>query len=65
METYCSSGIISFVFLLLLVVVFILCGLDEASCTGAISGLVMLGLVFQWFPLCQFSLFDILGLVLW
>ena len=44
---------------------FSLCGLDEVSCTGAISGLVMPGLVFQWFPLCHFSLFDILGLVLW
>ena len=44
---------------------FSLCGLDEVSCTGAISGLVMPGLEFQWFPLCQFLLFDILELVPW
>ena len=25
---------------------------------GAIGGWVMLGLVFKWFPLCEFSLFD-------
>ena len=25
---------------------------------GATGGLVMLGLVFKWFPLCEFSLFD-------
>ena len=25
---------------------------------GATGGSVMLGLVFQWFPLCEFSLFD-------
>ena len=25
---------------------------------GATAGLVMLGLVFKWFPLCEFSLFD-------
>ena len=25
---------------------------------GATGGWVMLGLVFQWFPLCEFSLFD-------
>ena len=25
---------------------------------GAAGGWVMLGLVFQWFPLCDFSLFD-------
>ena len=33
---------------------------------GAIGGWVMLDLVLQWFPLCEFSLFDDpLGLVLW
>ena len=26
---------------------------------GATGGWVMLGLVFKWFPLCEFSLFDI------
>ena len=25
---------------------------------GATGGWVMLGLVFKWFPLCEFSLFD-------
>ena len=25
---------------------------------GATGGLVMPGLVFKWFPLCEFSLFD-------
>ena len=25
---------------------------------GAVGGWVMLSLVFQWFPLCEFSLFD-------
>ena len=25
---------------------------------GATSGWVILGLVFRWFPLCEFSLFD-------
>ena len=25
---------------------------------GAIGGWVLLGLVLQWFPLCEFSLFD-------
>ena len=29
---------------------------------GATGGWLMLGLVFKWFPLCEFSLF---GLVLW
>ena len=33
------------------------CCLDEASCTGC-YGWRMLGLVFKWFPLCDFSLFD-------
>ena len=27
---------------------------------GATDGWVMLGLVFKWFPLCEFSLFDTL-----
>ena len=27
---------------------------------GATGGWVMLGLVFKWFPLCEFSLFDTL-----
>ena len=31
--------------------------LDEASCTGTTGGWVMLGLVFKWFPLCEFSPF--------
>ena len=31
------------------------CCLDEASCTGCYW---WLGLVFKWFPLCEFSLFD-------
>ena len=26
---------------------------------GATGGWVMLGLVFKWYPLCEFSLFDI------
>ena len=34
------------------------CCLDEAFCTGATGGWLMLGLVFKWFPLCEFSLFD-------
>ena len=25
---------------------------------GAMGGMVMLDLVFKWFPLCEFSLFD-------
>ena len=32
---------------------------------GAVGGWVMLGLVFQGFPLHEFSLFDTLGLALW
>ena len=32
--------------------------LFEASCTECCGGWVMLGLVLQWFPLCEFSLFD-------
>ena len=36
---------------------FVYC-LDEASCTWCYWCLVMLGLVFKWFPLCEFSLFD-------
>ena len=30
---------------------------------GATSGWVMLGLLFKWFPLCEFSLFDGASLV--
>ena len=37
------------------VCIFIVCCLDEASYTG---GQVTLGLIFKWFPLCEFSLFD-------
>ena len=32
---------------------------NEASCRGTTGGWVMLGLVFKWFPLCEFSLFGI------
>ena len=32
------------------------CCLDAQGTTG---GCVMLGFVFKWFPLCEFSLFDI------
>ena len=34
---------------------FVVCCLDAPGATG---GQVMLGLVFKWFPLCEFSLFD-------
>ena len=34
------------------------CCLDEAPAQGATGGWVLLGLVFKWFPLCEFSLFD-------
>ena len=32
--------------------------LFEASCIGGCSGWVMRGLALQWFPMCEFSLFD-------
>ena len=42
-----------------MVCIFVCC-LDEASCTGCYRCLgdawVMLGLVFKWFPLCEFYL---------
>ena len=34
------------------------CCLDKVSCTSATGGCVIPGLVFKWFPLCEFSLFD-------
>ena len=34
------------------------CCLDEASCTGCYWWLGILGLIFKWLPLCQFSLSD-------
>ena len=39
-------------------VFFFVCCLDEAA-QGATGGWVMTGIVFKWFPLCEFSLFDI------
>ena len=45
---------IEFVFLLcLFLVVYMRCPAQDAN-----VGWVMLGLVFKWFPLCEFSLFD-------
>ena len=41
----------------LFVFLFSLCCLDEVSCIGTTGGWVMLGLVFKWFPLCEFSPF--------
>ena len=32
--------------------------LDEMPAVGATGGWVMPSLVFKWFPLCEFSLFD-------
>ena len=40
------------------VCIFVVCHLDEVSSIGHIGGWVMLGLVFKWFPLSEFSLFD-------
>ena len=37
---------------------FCCCCLDEAPAEGATGGWVMLDLLFKWFPLCEFSLFD-------
>ena len=34
------------------------CCLNRHPAQGATGGSVMPGLVFQWFPLCEFSLFD-------
>ena len=34
------------------------CCLDEVSCTGCYWWLGDAGLLFKWFPLCEFSLFD-------
>ena len=34
------------------------CCLNEGPAQGATAGWVMKGLVFKWFPLCEFSLFD-------
>ena len=56
--------------------VFLFCWLfrdvnNQLLLVGATVGGVMLGLVFEWLPLCEFSLFDtpylilIPGLVLW
>ena len=49
------------------VCIFVLCVIQMKCHTqAATGGWVMLGLVFKWFPLCEFSLFDYsLGLVLW
>ena len=42
-----------------LVCIFVLFGvLMRRPAQVIISGYVMLGLVFKWFPLCEFSLFD-------
>ena len=40
------------------VCVFVVCCLYEAACKRATGGWMMPGLVFKWFPLCEFSLFD-------